>query len=90
MFFLKNISVLYFYTIILLFFSISGKLLGANRYWDSDGNTSGLGNSNGSWSSGGVWSSTTGGTDAKSWVNGSTAIFSDGSPTITADLAGAL
>ena len=31
--------------------------------------------------------STIGGTDAKSWVNGSTAIFSDGSPTITADLA---
>ena len=87
MFLFKYISVTLFCTIILLLCYLSGKLWGADRYWDSDGNTSGLGNSNGSWSSGGVWSSTTGGTDAKSWVNGSTAIFSDGSPTITADLA---
>jgi len=66
------------------YFSV--KTYGADLYWDSDANTSGLGNSNGSWSSE-VWSSDTDGTDAKSWVNGSTAIFSDGSPTITADLA---
>ena len=89
MFSLRNIPAKYFCTLLLIHCFCSGKLCGADRYWDSDGNTSGLGNSNGSWSSGGVWSSTTGGTDAKSWVNGSTAIFSDGSPTITADVAGA-
>ena len=87
MFSLRNIPAKYFCTLLLIHCFCSGKLCGADRYWDSDGNTSGLGNSNGSWSSGGVWSSTTGGTDAKSWVNGSTAIFSDGSPTVTADLA---